>query len=153
LRINDLKWHHWRRSEQEWMSMIKRKKKSKPTPATSAARAHGLGSVGLAWCAAALVLLSGCTVIPRLDARFDMDPLGVPPSTPLPTPPNDQMNWRTGFAASSVVSDPAGGRWVRVAPLQTFTSSPDDRRVFLIAVTEPFTTNPRRTYAEASGSV
>jgi hypothetical protein len=142
LRINDLKWHHWRRSEQEWMSMVKRKNKSKPSPATSAARAHDLGSVGLAWCAAALVLVSGCTVIPRLDARFDTDPLGVPPSTPTPTPPNDSMNWRTGFVASSVVADPAGGRLVRAAALPAFTSSPDNRQVFLIAVTEPFTTSP-----------
>jgi hypothetical protein len=122
--------------------MIKRKSKSKLRPLTSAARADGLGSVGLAWCAAALLLLSGCTVIPRLDANFNADPLGVPPSNPLPTPPNDSMNWRTGFVTSSVVADSAGNRWARVAPLQTFTSSPDDRRVFVIAVTEPFTTNP-----------
>jgi hypothetical protein len=121
--------------------MLKRKNKSKPTPATSAARAHGLGSIGLAWCAAALVLLSGCTVIPRLDARFDTDPLGVPPSNPSPTPPNDSMNWRTGFVASSVVADPAG-RLVRAAALPAFAASPDERRVFLIAVTEPFTTTP-----------
>jgi hypothetical protein len=122
--------------------MIKRKSKSKLRPLTSAARADGFGSVGLAWCAAALLLLSGCTVIPRLDANFDADPLGVPPSNPLPTPPNDSMNWRTEFVAASVVADSAGGRWVRVAALPAFTSSPDDRRVFLIAVTEPFTTNP-----------
>jgi hypothetical protein len=122
--------------------MIKRKSKSKLRPLTSAARADGLGSVGLAWCAAALLLMSGCTVIPRLDAKFDADPLGVPPSTPLPTPPNDSMNWRTEFVAASVVADSAGGRWVRVAALPAFTSSPDDRKVFLIAVTEPFTTNP-----------
>jgi len=122
--------------------MFKRKNESKPTPATSAARAHGLGSVGLAWCAAAFFLLAGCTVIPRLDARFDTDPLGVPPSNPTPTPPNDQMNWRTGFVAASVVADSAGGRLVRAVPLPAFTSSPDNRQVFLIAVTEPFTTSP-----------
>jgi hypothetical protein len=141
LRINDLKWHHWRRSEQESMSMFT-KNESKPTPVTSAARARGLGSVGLGWSAAALVLLAGCTVIPRLDARFDTDPLGVPPSNPTPTPPNDQMNWRTGFVAASVVADSAGGRLVRAVPLPAFTSSPDSRQVFLIAVTEPFTTSP-----------
>lgn len=44
--------------------------------------------------------------------------------------------------ASSVVADPAGGRWVRVVPLPAFTSSPDDRQVFLIAVTDRFTTSP-----------
>jgi hypothetical protein len=52
------------------------------------------------------------------------------------------MNWRTGFVASSVVADPAGGRMVRAAALPAFTSSPDNRQVFLIAVTEPFRTSP-----------
>jgi hypothetical protein len=104
--------------------------------------ARTFASTRFAWCAAALVLVSGCTVIPRLDATFDADPLGVPPVAPLPTPPNDDLGWRTGFVASSVVADPAGGRWVRVAPLPPFTSSPDDRRVFLIAVTDRFTTSP-----------
>ena len=101
-----------------------------------------MGRPGLAWCAAALFLMAGCTVIPRLDAKFDADPPGVPPSTPLPTPPNDQLGWRTGFVTSTVVADPAGGQRVRVTPLPAFTVSPDDRRVFLIAITDPFTTNP-----------
>lgn len=131
--------------------MFKKKGKSKLIPLTSAARVDGLRSVALTWCAAALFLLSGCTVIPRLDAKFDTDPLGVPPSpTPAPTPPNDQLGWRTGFVTSTVVADPAGGLWVRVTPLPAFTASPDDRRVFLIAVTEPFTTSPA---ANIRGSV
>jgi len=93
-------------------------------------------------CAAALLALSACTVIPRLDLNLDTDPLGVSPSTPTPTPPNDQVNWRTGFVATSVVADPGGGRLVRAAPLPAFTSAPDVRQVFMIAVTEPFSTSP-----------
>ncbi|MGI9024767.1 MAG: hypothetical protein ACR2GP_04185 [Burkholderiaceae bacterium] len=31
---------------------------------------------------------------------------------------------------------------MRIAPLPAFTASPDDRRVFLLALTEPFTTSP-----------
>lgn len=98
--------------------------------------------VALGCVAAAVWLLSGCTVIPRLDVRFDADPPGVPSSTPAPTPPNDSLNWRTGFVAASVVSDPGGGQWARVVALPAFTSSPDLRQVFLIAVTDRFTTNP-----------
>ncbi len=105
-------------------------------------RVEGLKSAGLVWCAGALILLSGCTVIPRLDVPFDNDPLGVPSATPAPTPPGDSLNWRTQFVAASVVNDPAGGRLARVAPLPAFTASPDDRHVFLIAVSEPFTTSP-----------
>jgi hypothetical protein len=66
----------------------------------------------------------------------------VPSSTPAPTPPNDSLNWRTEFVSSTVVADPSGGNWVRVTPLPAFTSNPDTRQVFLVAVTEPFTTNP-----------
>src|SRR2546426_153778 len=126
------------------MSMFKRQNKSNPNASTSPTRAGGLGGMGFASCAAILLLLGGCTTaIPRLDAKFDTDPLGAPPtSTPAPTPPNDTLVWRTDFVSASVVSDSAGGRLVRVAPLPAFTSSPDNRRVFLIAVTEPFTTSP-----------
>jgi len=93
-------------------------------------------------CAAVLTALSACTVIPRLDMRLDADPLGVPPSTPMPTPPDDQANWRTGSVAATVVAAPAGGRLVRVAALPAFLAAPDNRQVFLIAVTERFTTSP-----------
>src|SRR5947209_13109112 len=96
----------------------------------------------LLWCLAAVLTLTACAVTPRLDVRLDADPLGVPPSAPAPTPPEDQLNWRTGSVSASVVNDPAGGHWVRVAPLAAFTASPDPRQVFLIAVTERFTTNP-----------
>lgn len=122
--------------------MFVQKNKSKLTPLTLTTRVDGLKSAGLAWCAGALILLSGCTVIPRLDVPFDADPLGVPSSTPTPTPPGDSLNWRTQFVSATVVNDPAGGRLARVAPLPAFNASPDDRHVFLIAVSEPFTTSP-----------
>ena len=93
-------------------------------------------------CAVLLLALTGCTVIPRLDVNLDSDPLGVPPSAPTPTPPDDQLNWRTGFVSATVVADPGGGRWVRATPLSAFTSAPDSRQVFLIGVTERFTTSP-----------
>jgi hypothetical protein len=91
----------------------------------------------------ALVSLTGCNVTQRLDAKFDTDPVGgAPPSAPSPTPPNDVFTWRTGFVTSTVVANTGGDHWVRVQPLPEFTTSPDDRRVFLMAVTEPFTTSP-----------
>jgi hypothetical protein len=99
----------------------------------------------------AALLLTGCTSNTRLDVKFDAEALGTPPpSTPLPTPPNDQLNWRTGFAAATVVARSSGDNWVRIQPLRESTTSPDDRRVFLIAVTDPFTTNPP---ANVRGSV
>lgn len=123
--------------------MFIRKNKSKLTPLTLTTRLDGLKSASLAWCAGALILLSGCTVIPRLDVPFDSDPSNVPSSTPTPTPPGDSLNWRTGtFVSALVINDPAGGRLARVTPLPAFTASPDLRQVFLVAVTEPFTTSP-----------
>ena len=89
--------------------MLKIKNKAKWVSSISTARANGLRPLGLACYAAGFLLLSACTVIPRLDARFDADPLGVPPSTPAPTPPNDDLGWRTGFVTSSIVNEPAGG--------------------------------------------
>lgn len=90
-----------------------------------------------------LLLLTGCTATPRLDAKFDTEALGaLPSSAPLPTPPNDVLTWRTGFVTSTVVANSAGDHWVRVQPLPEFTVSPDERRVFLIAVSEPFTVSP-----------
>lgn len=130
--------------------MFERKNRFRPTPSTSSAVADTLRPVAIAWCAVALLFLVGCTVIPRLDANFDADPLGVPPTTPAPTPPDDQLGWRNGFVTSVVVADPAGGRWVRVTPLPAFISSPDNRQVFLIAVTDRFTTSPA---ANIRGSV
>ncbi|CAN5432675.1 hypothetical protein BH23BAC3_BH23BAC3_32190 [soil metagenome] len=95
----------------------------------------------LMWCTLTFLLLSGCKGTPRLDANFDSENLGTPPSNPLPTPPNDDLNWRPQFATSEVVTDPNGGRWVRVRPLPVFTASPDARRVVLIALTDHFTAN------------
>ena len=91
----------------------------------------------------ASVLLAGCTTNMRLDVPFDNDPLGTPPpSAPAPTPPNDQLNWRTGFVTATVVNRSSGDNWVRLQPQKESTTSPDDRRVFLLAVTDPFTTSP-----------
>jgi hypothetical protein len=93
-------------------------------------------SLRLAGCALALCASAACAQ--RLDAKFDADPLGAPPtSAPAPTPPNDTLVWRTTFASPAVVANPAGGNWVRVTPTQAHLVSPDDRRVFLIANTEP----------------
>jgi hypothetical protein len=92
-------------------------------------------SLRLASCALALVGVAACT--PRLDASFDGEALGAPPTAPLPTPPSDTLVWRTGFATPEVVANPAGGKWVRVIPSQAHLASPDDRRVFLIANSEP----------------
>ena len=101
--------------------------------------------------AATLTLLTGCTSNSRLDAKFDTEaPGSPPPSSPGPTPPNDQLNWRTGFVTPTVVVRSTGDNWVRLQPLKESTASPDDRRVFLIAVTDPFTTNP---VANIRGSV
>src|SRR3972149_12233870 len=83
---------------------------------------------------AVLLLLAGCTTVTRLDAKFDSDALGaLPLSAPAPTPPNDTLTWRNAPVTSTVVADPAGGRWVRIKPTQAFTSSPDGRRIVLIA--------------------
>ncbi len=121
------------------MNMFRSQGKSERSTSTSGARSHGLGAI----CATALLLIAGCTTIPRLDAKFDTDTLGaLPSSTPAPTPPNDTLIWRTQFLSATVVNDSAGGRAVRIAPLPAFTASPDDRRVFLLALTEPFTTSP-----------
>jgi hypothetical protein len=101
--------------------------------------------------AATLLLLTGCTSNSRLDAKFDTEaPGSPPPSSPGPTPPDDQLNWRTGFVTPVVVVRSAGDNWVRLQPLRESTASPDERRVFLIAVTDPFTTNP---VANVRGSV
>ena len=122
--------------------MFKRQSQPKLALLNSSRRAEGLGPMCLAGCVVMLFLLTGCTVISRLDVNFDADPKGVPPTAPTPTPPDDNLNWRQGFVSSAVVADPAGGGLVRVVPLPAFTSSPDDRRVFLVAVTDRFTTKP-----------
>jgi hypothetical protein len=103
---------------------------------TSPPRFDRWRSLRLAVCALAVCASAACTQ--RLDAKFDDDPLGAPPtSTPAPTPPNDTFVWRTTFANPAVVANPAGGKWVRVTPTQAHLVSPDDRRMFLIANTEP----------------
>jgi hypothetical protein len=92
-------------------------------------------------CAVALTLVC-CATTPRLDANFDTASVSAaPPSNPPPTPPNDSLNWRAGATTVSVL-DSGGERWVRVAPVPTFTAAPDQRAVFLIAVSEHFSTSP-----------
>jgi hypothetical protein len=101
---------------------------------TSPPRLDRWRSLRFAGCALALCASAACTQ--RLDANFDRDPLGAPPTFPAPTPPNDSLAWRTSFAAPVVVANPAGGKWLRVTPAQAHLASPDDRRVFLIADSE-----------------
>ncbi len=105
---------------------------------------QALGVCSLPVAFVALALLAGCTpATVRLDDKFDTDTPGALPSpTPPPTPPNDSIAFRTDSFTTSVVADPAGGRWVRIQPNQSFTSSPDGRRIVMTAVSEPFTTNP-----------
>lgn len=89
------------------------------------------------------MLIAGCTSNIRLDAPFDSDPLGSPPPfAPTPTPPNDQLNWRTGYVVATVVNRSSGDNWVRLQPLRESLTAPDFRRVYLLAVTDPFTTSP-----------
>ena len=94
--------------------------------------------------AVALLAAVGCATTVRLDAKFDSDPLGARPvQAPSPTPPNDQLTWTSQKPLSStVVVDPVGGRWVRVAPLPPFVASPDPRQLVLIASTDTLTTSP-----------
>jgi len=122
--------------------MLNRKDGSKSNGLKPVPLARGMVRLCLAWCAVAFGLLAGCsTVIPRLNAKFDAEPFGAPPIAPSPTPPNDQLVWRTGSVSSSIVAVSAG-RLLGVAPLPSFTSAPDNRQVFLIAISEPFTTSP-----------
>lgn len=99
--------------------------------------------VSCAWLAFVMLIATGCTsVTARLDARFDADPLGAPPSAPSPTPPGDVLVWRGNMVAASVVVRQGSDRWVRAVPLAPFLTAPDGRQTFLIANTDPFTTSP-----------
>ena len=90
----------------------------------------------------ATVAASGCTVTTRIDANFNADPQLAPPTAPLPLPPDDSLNWRTEFVTATGVAGAAGGKRIRIAPRQGFIAAPDFRRVFLVAVSEAFTTRP-----------
>jgi hypothetical protein len=131
-------------AEQELMTMSTTNARSNYPRLAAAVRATSLEPIGLMCCAVAIFVLTGCTTIPRLDAKFDTNTLGVTPaSSPPPTPPKDVLVWRDQtFFTTTVVANPASGRWVNIKPLPAFTTSPDGRRVFLIASTEPFTTSP-----------
>ena len=103
---------------------------------TPSARPDRWRALRVAGCVLAVCASAACSK--RLDAKFDGDPLGAPPTAaPSPTPPSDIFVWRTTFASPAVVARPGGGNWVRVTPTQAHLTSPDDRRVFLIANTEP----------------
>lgn len=94
--------------------------------------------------AATLLLAAGCATTVRLNANFDADPVGAPPATsPPPTPPNDVLSWTVSQqVTSTVVANPAGGRWLRITPNPAFLSDPDSRKRALIAATEALTTSP-----------
>src|SRR5262245_2825365 len=76
----------------ERMLLLNRKDRSKSNGLKAVPIARGIVRLCSAVCAVAFGLLAGCsTVIPRLDAKFDAEPLGAPPIAPSPTPPNDQL--------------------------------------------------------------
>ena len=100
----------------------------------------------LASTAIAVLVLSGCATTARLDARFDADTVGSPPSTsPPPSPPNDVLSFTATFVTPVVVApDPDGGRWLRIVPTPSFLTAPDFRRRAILATSDTFTTNPPR---------
>jgi hypothetical protein len=115
----------------------------------SRARAGLLQRVGIALCAAVVFLLAACTPKPllfqgtRLDATFETEPIGATPSNrPEPTPPDDFFVWGTQFLTTTVVANPAGGRWVSALPKPAFLSDPDHQRTVLLALTDWLTTSP-----------
>ncbi|MGZ5055957.1 MAG: hypothetical protein ACXWAT_13590 [Methylobacter sp.] len=94
---------------------------------------------------AALFALCSCTKssTPRLDAKFDSDASGSPAIFPAPNPPSDMLSYTTlQQLTSSVVSDPAGGQWLRITPSAAFLTAPDYRKRALIITSEQFTTSP-----------
>lgn len=102
-------------------------------------RAYYLASI-----AAALSILWGCATTLRMDDKFESDALGSPPATsPTPTPPNDSLSFTVSQqVTSTVVADPAGGRWLRIAPTPAFLASPDFRKRAIIITSDTFTTSP-----------
>jgi hypothetical protein len=67
----------------------------------------GRMGVGLASAAIATMSLSGCATTARLDARFDTDTVGSPPSTyPSPSPPNDVLTYTGTYVTATVEPDP-----------------------------------------------
>lgn len=99
------------------------------------------GSIGAVAFATLFAATSGCgPAVPtvRMNANFDGENAGSPPSgAPSPTPPADALTWTVRQPLSSkVVVDPAGGRSVLVTPLAPFAASPDEAHLALIATTE-----------------
>jgi hypothetical protein len=123
--------------------MLTRNRNSHVHPQASSADSATPVSVTRVWTALVMLFATGCTsVTARLDARFDADPLGAPPTSPLPTPPGDVLVWRGSMVAASVVVRQGSDTWVRAVPLSPFIIAPDSRQTFLIANTDPFTTSP-----------
>ena len=92
-----------------------------------------------------VLLLGGCATnpIPRMNSNFNAQALGAPQQFPAPSPPNDQFTWLLQQPVSSVVaSNPSGGNWVLIMPKPAFVADPDLLHQFLLASSEPFTTNP-----------
>jgi hypothetical protein len=98
-------------------------------------------SIGIAALSAMLATSIGCATTVRMDANFNSDTVGALPSgAPPPNPPADALTWTVRQPLTSrVVTDPAGGRFVRVLPLPPFAASPDESHLALIATTEPLT--------------
>ena len=94
--------------------------------------------------AAIFLTLWGCATTSRLDDKFDTDPLSSPPSvSPLPTPPADSLSYTVSQQVNStVVTDPSGGRWLRITPSTAFIASPDFRKRAVIITSDSFTTSP-----------
>jgi hypothetical protein len=91
------------------------------------------------------LIMGACTTapIPRMDSNFNAQAIGVPQQFPAPSPPSDQFIWLTQQPVSSVVAaNPSGGNWVLTVAKSAFVVDPDVRHQFLLASSEPFTTNP-----------
>ncbi|MFZ0611481.1 MAG: hypothetical protein WAM73_04525 [Desulfobacterales bacterium] len=105
---------------------------------------RGRGRAQLAAVAAVFLTLWGCATTARLDDKFDADALGASPATsPPPTPPGDSLSFTVfQHVNSTVVTDPAGGRWLRITPDPAFLAAPDQRKRAVIITSDLFTTSP-----------
>ncbi len=105
---------------------------------------EGRGRTQLAAVAAVFLTLWGCATTARLDDKFDANAPGSPPSTaPPPTPPADSLSFTVSQQViSTVVADPAGGRWLRITPDPAFLAAPDQRKRAVIITSDLFTTSP-----------
>lgn len=86
-----------------------------------------------------LASLAGCTTAQIVDARFDGDVAGKPPSAPQPNPPGDNFIWTTNNSiVSTLVARPGGGQWVRMVPVGPVFPAPDNtRKQAMLALSAP----------------